>query len=130
MTRREILSAAAGTLAAPVAGLASNLEAKPLVGPDEVLTLCLEADWLLSCREEAEHMLHMCVGETADATVTVLVNGRDCLTRGDLVRELRRLLVLVESDVPLTDPDPEPFPAVSVDLAPGTAAVKAFGYWR
>jgi len=104
--------------------------AVPLIPIDEVLTLCLEADWLLACRQEAEDILKMTVGETADATVTVLVNGRDCLTRADLLNELQRLAEIVASDVPLTDPDPEAFPAVSMQLVAGTAEVKHYQFWR
>lgn len=135
-TRRALL---AGALALPLAPrqilTAAALPAlaggtAPLVGEGEVLELSLHEDVLLCAREASDWSVTMFLTELADWPLNLLINGRDRWTLGDLVRDLRRLLAVLETGAPIVDTlHPEPAPCTVVNLVPHTAKVLGFEFW-
>lgn len=130
MTRRKLFAFAAAPLAAAIrlpletfAGIPAKVPASacaPLVAPSEVLQLCLQRDHLMCVREDADHLVTMWLDEIYDWPLLVGVHGKHGTSRADLVRDLRRLLALLESGLPIVDPSGWG-DSVEADLLPDTA---------
>ena len=126
MTRRTLFTLATAPLLVPGVNPGTPA-ALPLVTPEECLSLCLNADTLLSVREEADLWLRMQVGEVHDWPLNVAIHGKHAQTRAELLAELKRLVRLLESSVPLTDDWGH---AVKAELLPGTARLLGWEFWK
>lgn len=135
MTRRGLL---AGALAA-VTGLSASPYAPGLVYPEgeaplaltgEVCELSLHDDCLMVTREPADHVVTMSLDELSQWPLSLTVNGRDAMSRGDLIRELRRLLAILEGAAPIIDATEREYVSTTLDLVPGTAQVTGYMHSR